>query len=133
MTIEIDHTSLSVSDYEAAKRFYAVALKPLRVEIMMEFPGRVLSKGGAQGVLCGAALEEGLGYAIKMVDGFKEHMGLVLARLLAELGIPGVSEAIHGDGRFAAPQTNHKGEQVGGVEAIFHLAASATFSGKSGS
>jgi catechol 2,3-dioxygenase-like lactoylglutathione lyase family enzyme len=41
MTIEIDHTSLSVSDYEAAKRFYAAALKPLRVEIMMEFPADV--------------------------------------------------------------------------------------------
>jgi catechol 2,3-dioxygenase-like lactoylglutathione lyase family enzyme len=41
MTIEIDHTSLSVSDYEAAKRFYAAALKPLRVELMMEFPADV--------------------------------------------------------------------------------------------
>ncbi len=102
-------------------------------EVMMEFPGRILSKGGAQGVLCGAALEEGLGYAIKMVDGFKEHMGLVLARLVAELGIPGVSEAIRGEGRFAAPQTNHKGEPVGGVEAVFQLAAGAAFSGKSAS
>jgi catechol 2,3-dioxygenase-like lactoylglutathione lyase family enzyme len=41
MTIEIDHTSLSVSDYEAAKKFYAAALKPLRVELMMEFPAHV--------------------------------------------------------------------------------------------
>jgi catechol 2,3-dioxygenase-like lactoylglutathione lyase family enzyme len=41
MTIEIDHTSLSVSDYEAAKAFYAAALKPLRVEVMMEFPADV--------------------------------------------------------------------------------------------
>ena len=41
MTIEIDHTSLSVADFEAAKRFYAAALKPLRVEIMMEFPADV--------------------------------------------------------------------------------------------
>jgi len=98
-------------------------------EIMMEFPGRILSKGGAQGVQCGAALEEGLGFAIKLVDGFKENMGLVLARLLAELAIPGVSEAIHEKGRFVALQTNHKGEQVGRVEAIFRLAASATFSG----
>jgi catechol 2,3-dioxygenase-like lactoylglutathione lyase family enzyme len=41
MTIEIDHTSLSVSDYEAAKTFYAAALKPLRVELVMEFPASV--------------------------------------------------------------------------------------------
>jgi catechol 2,3-dioxygenase-like lactoylglutathione lyase family enzyme len=41
MTIEIDHTSLSVSDFEAAERFYAAALKPLRGGIMMEFPADV--------------------------------------------------------------------------------------------
>ena len=41
MTIEIDHTSLSVADYEAAKKFYAAALKPLRIEVMMEFPASV--------------------------------------------------------------------------------------------
>jgi len=41
MTIEIDHTSLSVSDFEAAKRFYTAALKPLRVEVIMEVPAEV--------------------------------------------------------------------------------------------
>lgn len=97
-------------------------------EIMMEFPGRVLSKGGAQGVLCGAALEEGIGFAIKLVDGFKENMDLVLARLLADLGLRGVSDAIR-EGRFAMVQTNHKGEKVGSVEAAYHLALNATFSG----
>ena len=98
-------------------------------EIMIEFPGRILSKGGAQGVLCGAALEEGLGFAIKLVDGFNEHMGLVLARLLADLGLPGVSESLRDGSRFSAPQTNHKGEPVGSVEALFHLAATASLSG----
>lgn len=41
MSIEIDHTSLSVSDYEVAKKFYAAALKPLRIEIVMEIPASV--------------------------------------------------------------------------------------------
>jgi catechol 2,3-dioxygenase-like lactoylglutathione lyase family enzyme len=41
MTIEIDHTSLSVSDYDAAKRFYVAALAPLRVGVIMEFPADV--------------------------------------------------------------------------------------------
>lgn len=41
MTIEIDHTSLSVSDFEAAKTFYSAALKPLRIEILKEFPADV--------------------------------------------------------------------------------------------
>jgi catechol 2,3-dioxygenase-like lactoylglutathione lyase family enzyme len=41
MTIEIDHTSLSVSDFAAAKKFYTVALKPLRIEIIKEFSAEV--------------------------------------------------------------------------------------------
>jgi catechol 2,3-dioxygenase-like lactoylglutathione lyase family enzyme len=38
MTIEIDHTSLSVGDYEKSKAFYVAALKPLGVAVQMEFP-----------------------------------------------------------------------------------------------
>lgn len=41
MTIEIDHIGLSVSDFEAAKKFYAAALAPLRIGIIMEFPASV--------------------------------------------------------------------------------------------
>jgi catechol 2,3-dioxygenase-like lactoylglutathione lyase family enzyme len=41
MTIEIDHTSLSVSDLAAAKKFYVAALKPLRIEVLKEFPAEV--------------------------------------------------------------------------------------------
>ncbi len=37
MTIEIDHIGLSVSDFEAAKKFYAAALAPLRMSVIMEF------------------------------------------------------------------------------------------------
>jgi catechol 2,3-dioxygenase-like lactoylglutathione lyase family enzyme len=45
MTVEIDHTSLSVADYDAAKKFYAAALAPLGIAIRMEFPASVT--GGA--------------------------------------------------------------------------------------
>ena len=37
MTIEIDHIGLSVSDFEAAKKFYTAALAPLRMSVIMEF------------------------------------------------------------------------------------------------
>jgi catechol 2,3-dioxygenase-like lactoylglutathione lyase family enzyme len=37
----IDHTSLSVSNFAAAKAFYAAALKPLGVSVLMEFPKAV--------------------------------------------------------------------------------------------
>jgi catechol 2,3-dioxygenase-like lactoylglutathione lyase family enzyme len=35
----IDHVTATVSDVEAAKRFYAEALKPLGYSLQMEFPG----------------------------------------------------------------------------------------------
>ena len=50
MTIEIDHTSLSVSDYAAAKTFYAAALKPLRIEILMEFPAAMTGSSDVCGL-----------------------------------------------------------------------------------
>jgi catechol 2,3-dioxygenase-like lactoylglutathione lyase family enzyme len=37
----IDHINLSVSDFAAAKAFYAAALKPLGIAVLMEFPKSV--------------------------------------------------------------------------------------------
>lgn len=37
----IDHTSLSVSDFAAAKAFYTAALKPLGISVLMEVPKAV--------------------------------------------------------------------------------------------
>jgi catechol 2,3-dioxygenase-like lactoylglutathione lyase family enzyme len=43
-TPAIDHISLTVSDYAAAKKFYAAALKPLGWKLLMEF-GRTAGFG----------------------------------------------------------------------------------------
>jgi catechol 2,3-dioxygenase-like lactoylglutathione lyase family enzyme len=37
----VDHTSLSVSDFAAAKAFYTAALAPLGITVLMEFPKAV--------------------------------------------------------------------------------------------
>src|SRR4051812_14793374 len=37
MTTSIDHIGISVSNYEKAKVFYAAALQPLGVKILMDF------------------------------------------------------------------------------------------------
>ena len=34
----IDHTGLTVSDFETSKAFYSAALQPIGYEILMEFP-----------------------------------------------------------------------------------------------
>lgn len=38
MTIQIDHMSLNVEDFDKARKFYAAALAPLRIKVLMEFP-----------------------------------------------------------------------------------------------
>jgi catechol 2,3-dioxygenase-like lactoylglutathione lyase family enzyme len=53
MTIEIDHTGLSVADMAAAKKFYAAALAPLGMAIRLEFPASVT--GGVD--VCGIGPE----------------------------------------------------------------------------
>jgi catechol 2,3-dioxygenase-like lactoylglutathione lyase family enzyme len=50
MTIEIDHIGLSVEDYERAKAFYAAAYAPLRMGIVMEFPGEKAGEPAACGI-----------------------------------------------------------------------------------
>ena len=50
MTIEIDHVSLSVGDYEGAKKFYVAALAPLRMGIIMEVPSSMTGSADACGL-----------------------------------------------------------------------------------
>ena len=41
MSVTIDHIGLSVSDLAAARAFYAAALAPLGMRVLMEFPASV--------------------------------------------------------------------------------------------
>lgn len=36
---DLDHISINVSDYERSKAFYAAALRPLGIKLLMEGPG----------------------------------------------------------------------------------------------
>ncbi len=49
MTIEIDHVGLGVSDYEAAKKFYSVALAPLGITLLRDYPSSVTGGEAAGG------------------------------------------------------------------------------------
>jgi catechol 2,3-dioxygenase-like lactoylglutathione lyase family enzyme len=46
----IDHTSLSVSDFAAAKAFYTAALAPLGITVLMEFPKAVTGSTDVAGL-----------------------------------------------------------------------------------
>src|SRR5689334_10157848 len=46
----LDHTSLSVSDFAAAKAFYSAALAPLGITVLMEFPKAVTGNADVAGL-----------------------------------------------------------------------------------
>jgi catechol 2,3-dioxygenase-like lactoylglutathione lyase family enzyme len=46
----LDHISLSVSDFGAAKAFYTAALKPLGIAVLMEFPKAVTGSADVAGL-----------------------------------------------------------------------------------
>ena len=50
MTTEIDHLGLSVSDFERSKAFYLAALKPLGVDVIMDFPEGTIGPFAAAGL-----------------------------------------------------------------------------------
>ncbi len=45
----IDHTGLSVSDFEQSKRFYIAALSPIGYSLLMEVPASVTGRNDAAG------------------------------------------------------------------------------------
>ncbi len=65
-------------------------------ELMVASEGELLSKAGAEGVQCVARLGEGLGLAIKVMDGSKRAKYAVAIHLLKQLGwiSPTVAESL---------------------------------------
>lgn len=56
--------------------------------VMQAFGGRVMQKGGAEGVQCGAIRDRGWGYALKIDDGNMAASVTATAELLAALAAP---------------------------------------------
>ncbi len=80
---------------------------------MTAFGGRLMQKGGADGVQCGAIRDKGWGYALKCDDGSLEASVVMVANLLAKYAEPneGEREAL---ARFARQDVkNIRGTVVG--------------------
>jgi L-asparaginase len=65
-------------------------------ELMRLTPGEIVSKSGAEGVQCLSRIGEGMGLAIKVIDGAKRAKYAVAIHLLQQLGwiTPSVAEAL---------------------------------------
>ncbi|MBD8065380.1 asparaginase [Devosia sp. PTR5] len=86
--------------------------------VMEAFEGRVMQKGGAEGVQCGAIRDKGWGYALKCDDGnMAASQAMVAALLLAHAGPDARQRAVLE--QFARqPLKNVRGTVVGEMRAI---------------
>lgn len=116
----------------AARRIFdAATANPLLVAgtghfdtlAMEAFKGRVMQKGGADGVQCGAIRDKGWGYAIKCDDGNLQASVVMAANLLLRHASPDEEQA-EVLGRFARQLVkNVRGIEVGEMRAVGEIAA----------
>jgi len=99
----------------ARKPYFVAGTGRFATVAMERLAERAFVKGGAEGVFCGALLEEGLGIAIKCDDGAGRAAEAVMAALIIRL-MPLDSEARALIDGFARPTLrNWNGIEVGGL------------------
>jgi len=114
----------------AAKRVFDAATgRPLLVAgtghldtlVMETFGGRVMQKGGAEGVQCGAIRDKGWGYALKIDDGNMAASQAMVAALLLRFAEPDAAQRAVLE-RFATQTVkNVRGAAVGELRATAEM------------
>ncbi len=83
--------------------------------------GRVLAKGGAEGVICLAIVDRGLGVTVKLDDGTYRGHDAIVPALLRQLDAVSADEAARLDALFPAAIRSNRDQQVGEMTAVFEL------------
>lgn len=86
--------------------------------VMEAFGGRVMQKGGAEGVQCGAIRDKGWGYAIKCDDGKMEASHVMVAALLLKYADPDAAQRAVLEQFVSLPTKNVRGAVVGELRAV---------------
>jgi L-asparaginase II len=93
----------------------------LVTDLMAFGEGGIVAKSGAEGLLCLALPERGLGVAIRILDGsFRAHT-VIATKVLEELGVLPESLAAALAERHSAEIRNHNGWLVGEIRPAFSL------------
>jgi L-asparaginase II len=109
---------------KAAHRiFAAITAHPLLIrgngsldsEAIAVFKGRLILKIGAEGVFCGALLDKGLGFALKLDDGSMAAAECAIANLLLAVAEPNAAETAVLHKWAAKTNTNCRDREVGAM------------------
>ena len=118
---------LSAEFAHAARRLFdAATANPLLVAgsghidtlVMEAFGGRVMQKGGAEGVQCGAIRDKGWGYALKCDDGNMAASQAMVAKLLLTYADPDDAQRRVLEQFISQPTRNVRGTEVGELRAV---------------
>lgn len=90
-------------------------------DLMKAFNGKIVAKGGAEGVQCIGVVDEGIGIAVKVEDGNGRATSAASMEVLMQLGVG--SNVIHNqlEKHTVPPVKNIRGNSVGKIEAKFQL------------
>lgn len=86
--------------------------------VMEAFMGRVMQKGGAEGVQCGAIRDKGWGYALKCDDGNMVASHTMVAALLLKFADPDTNQKAVLEQFARQPIKNVRGTVVGEMRAV---------------
>ncbi len=107
---------------QASRRIFAVITAhpflirgtgSLDSEAIAAFDGRLVLKIGAEGVFCGALIDKGLGFALKIDDGNMAAAECAVANLLLAITEPDAAEAAILEKRATIANENWRGIEVG--------------------
>lgn len=109
----------------ASRIFDAATTHPLLVAgtghldtlVMEAFGGRVMQKGGAEGVQCGAIRDKGWGYALKIDDGNMLASQALVANLLLRFADPDAGQKAVLEKFARQVVRNVRGFEVGEIRA----------------
>ncbi len=86
--------------------------------LMTAFGGRLMQKGGAEGVQCGALRDKGWGYAIKCDDGNMAASHAMLAATLLAIADPDAGQRAELEALATQTLRNVRGRAVGTMKAV---------------
>jgi L-asparaginase II len=90
-------------------------------DLMEVFDGKVVAKGGAEGVQCIGLVDQGLGITIKVEDGNARATSVVAMEVLRQLGVGNQAIFEKLEEYVTAPVLNARDEKIGRIEANFEL------------
>jgi len=110
-----------LGDAMGREPFLVAGTNRLNTILMETTGGRILAKDGAEGVLCIAIRDQGLGIAFKIEDGAYRSHGVIMHRLLRELGALSDDEDARLSEIYKTALYSNRHQHVGDMQAVFEL------------